>query len=59
MPDDPKDPTPAAATKPAHTIIKQKHSRWWEVRDPGNELVCTGRARERWCGGSRRETDQR
>jgi hypothetical protein len=21
-------------------IIKQKKSRWWEVRDPGNELVC-------------------
>ena len=40
MPADPKDPTPAAAAKPAYTIIKQKHSRWWEVRDPENELVC-------------------
>jgi hypothetical protein len=38
-PDDPKDPAPAAA-KPAYTIAKQKHSRWWEVRDPGDELVC-------------------
>ena len=36
MPDDPKDPTPAAAEKPVYTIIKQKKSRWWEVRDPGN-----------------------
>jgi hypothetical protein len=39
MSDDPKDPAPAAA-KPAFTIIKQKHSRWWEVRDPEDELVC-------------------
>src|SRR3982750_2753423 len=37
--DDPKDPAPASA-KPAYTIIKQKHSRWWEVRDPEDELVC-------------------
>ena len=40
MPEQPKDPTPAAAAKPAYTIIKQKHSRWWEVRDPKDELVC-------------------
>ena len=40
MPADPKDPTSAAVAKPAYTIIKQKHSRWWEVRDPENELVC-------------------
>jgi len=39
MPDDPKDPAPAA-TKPAYTIAKQKHSRCWEVRDPDDELVC-------------------
>ena len=39
MPEDPKDPAPVAA-KPAFTIIKQKHSRWWEVRDPDDELVC-------------------
>jgi hypothetical protein len=38
--DDPKDPAPAAAAKPGFTIIKQKHSRWWEVRDPDDELVC-------------------
>ena len=38
MPEDPKDAAPAA--KPAYTIIKQKHSRWWEVRDPDDELVC-------------------
>jgi hypothetical protein len=35
MSDDPKDPAPATAAKPAFTIIKQKHSRWWEVPDPG------------------------
>jgi hypothetical protein len=40
MPDDPKDPTPVATATPAYTIIKQKHSRWWEVRDPANELAC-------------------
>lgn len=51
MPDDPKDPAPVAA-QPAYTIAKQKHGRWWEVRDPAAELVCspcTGRVRERWC----------
>jgi len=32
--------TPVAAEKPAYNIIKQKKSRWWEVRDPRNELVC-------------------
>jgi hypothetical protein len=40
MSDDPKDPAPAAAAKPVYTIIKQWHGRWWEVRDPDNELVC-------------------
>ncbi|HEV7590997.1 MAG TPA: hypothetical protein VGO40_22995 [Longimicrobium sp.] len=40
MSDDPKDPAPAATTKPAYTIAKQKRSRWWEVRDPDDELVC-------------------
>jgi len=40
MPEQPKDPTPAAAAKPGYTIIKQKHARWWEVRDPDDELVC-------------------
>jgi hypothetical protein len=39
MPRKPKDPAPAAE-KPAYTIIKQEHSRWWEVRDPNDELVC-------------------
>ena len=40
MSDDPKDPAPGAAAKPAYTVIKQKHSRWWEVRDTDDELVC-------------------
>ncbi|HEU4557903.1 MAG TPA: hypothetical protein VFS20_08645 [Longimicrobium sp.] len=35
----PKDPAPAAA-EPAYTISKQKHGRWWEVRELDNELVC-------------------
>jgi hypothetical protein len=39
MSDDPKASAPAAA-KPTYTIIKQKHSCWWEVRDPTDELVC-------------------
>jgi hypothetical protein len=39
MSDDPKDPAPAAA-KPAYKIVKQTKSRWWEVRDPEDELVC-------------------
>ena len=34
------DPAPAAAAKPAYTIVKQTKSRWWEVRDPDDELVC-------------------
>ena len=34
--------TPAAdaATPKPFEIIKQKKSRWWEVRDPQGELVC-------------------
>ena len=39
MPGDPKDPAPVAE-KPAYTIVKQTKSRWWEVRDPDDELVC-------------------
>jgi hypothetical protein len=62
MTDEPKDPAPAAA-KPACTIIKQKHSRWWEVRDSEDELVCLTvyrkGAREVWYGGSPPDTDQR
>lgn len=30
----------AAEPTPAYAIIKQKKSRWWEVRDPAGELVC-------------------
>ncbi len=40
MPPQPKDPTPAAAERPAYTIIKQTKSRWWEVRDSNDDLVC-------------------
>jgi hypothetical protein len=31
---------PAAAAPQPCRIIKQTHSRWWEVRDPAGELVC-------------------
>jgi hypothetical protein len=40
MREQPKDPAPAAAAKPAYTISKQQKSRWWEVRDAADELVC-------------------
>ena len=40
MPQKPKDPAPAETAKPAYTIVKQTKSRWWEVRDPNDELVC-------------------
>jgi hypothetical protein len=40
MSDDPKDPAPAAVAKPGCSIVKQTKSRWWEVRDPNDELVC-------------------
>ena len=40
MPRKPKEPAPVVAEKPTYTIIKQEHSRWWEVRDPNDELVC-------------------
>jgi hypothetical protein len=40
MPRKPKDFEPAAAEKPAYTIVKQTKSRWWEVRDSDDELVC-------------------
>ncbi|HET7233854.1 MAG TPA: hypothetical protein VFJ16_27835 [Longimicrobium sp.] len=26
--------------KHAYTISKKKDTRWWEVRDPENELMC-------------------
>jgi len=40
MPEQPKDPTPAAAGKPTYAIRKKKDTRWWEVLDPQDELVC-------------------
>ena len=40
MSNEPENPAPAAAAKPAYTIVKQTKSRWWEVRDPNDELVC-------------------
>jgi hypothetical protein len=40
MSDDPKNPALAPAAKPGYTVVKQKKSRWWEVRAAHNELVC-------------------
>jgi hypothetical protein len=40
MPKKQREPTPAAAEKRAYTIVKQTKSRWWEVRDSDDELVC-------------------
>jgi hypothetical protein len=37
---EPQDPAAVAAAKPAYTIVKQTKSRWWEVRDSDDELVC-------------------
>jgi hypothetical protein len=33
-----KDTAPAA--QPGYTIVKREKDRWWEVRDPQDELVC-------------------
>ncbi|HEX6748750.1 MAG TPA: hypothetical protein VF092_15740 [Longimicrobium sp.] len=30
----------ADSAKPLTRSLKQKHSRWWEVRDQDDELVC-------------------
>jgi len=32
--------TPDAPKPAGHRIVKQKHSRYFEVRDPADELVC-------------------
>ena len=40
MSNDPKDSAPAVSAKPGYTITKQTKSRWWEVRDADDELVC-------------------
>ena len=53
-----QDNTPAPAAQPAYKVVKREKDRWWEVRDPQDELVCvtsTSVARSRWCGGSQRD----
>lgn len=35
----PGDHAPAATAKPGYTVVKQKKSRWGEVRAADNELV--------------------
>ena len=36
----PAETTTSTAASPSYRIIQQKHGRWWEVRDPEEELVC-------------------
>ncbi len=35
-----KDTAPASAAQPGYTVVKREKDRWWEVRDPHDELVC-------------------
>jgi hypothetical protein len=36
-----QDNAPAAlAVQPAYKVVKREKDRWWEVRDPQDELVC-------------------
>jgi hypothetical protein len=34
------DNTPAPAAQTAYKVVKREKDRWWEVRDPQDELVC-------------------
>ena len=54
MSDDSKAPRPIAAAKPESTILKQMKSRWGEVHDPNDELVCLMVYRKRAREGVRR-----
>jgi hypothetical protein len=35
-----QDNAPAPAAQPAYKVVKREKDRWWEVRDPWDELVC-------------------
>ena len=35
-----QDNAPAPAAQPAYKVVKREKDRWWEVRDPQDELVC-------------------
>ena len=35
-----QDNAPAPATQHAYKVVKREKDRWWEVRDPQDELVC-------------------
>ena len=35
-----QDNAPAPAAQPAYRVVKREKDRWWEVRDPQDELVC-------------------
>ncbi|HEY0018552.1 MAG TPA: hypothetical protein VGC13_19750 [Longimicrobium sp.] len=34
------DNAPAPAAQLAYKVVKSEKDRWWEVRDPQDELVC-------------------
>ena len=35
-----QDNAPAPAALPAFKVVEREKDRWWEVRDPQDELVC-------------------
>jgi hypothetical protein len=35
-----QDNAPVPAAQPAYKVVKREKDRWWEVRDPQDELVC-------------------
>jgi hypothetical protein len=47
-----QDNSPAPAALPAYKVVKREKDRWWEVRDPEDELVCDGLQARRGRGGA-------
>jgi hypothetical protein len=35
-----QDNAPTPHAQPAYKVVKREKDRWWEVRDPQDELVC-------------------
>lgn len=35
-----QDNAPAPVAQAAYKVVKREKDRWWEVRDPQDELVC-------------------
>jgi hypothetical protein len=56
-----QDNAPALPAQPAYTVVKREKDRWWEVRDPQDELVCvtvSKRGAVEGCVGSQRDAGQ-